>query len=182
MNEIQGDIRFSTSYKFLVVCSPVSLIFLHYPNALSSYPVHRKMPILKDCATQKHTQKVFYRIKKISQFNVIIPFVSVGEIVNTMIQKGKEDKIEDLITLLKDLRADTPPPDKNVIDLSSQILNEDDSFDTTDATIAAHAISDEDSSFFAHHRYPDAKFKSAKRTRNDVKRRNEETELQTTNY
>jgi hypothetical protein len=67
----------------------------------------------------------------------------VGEIVNTMVQKEKEDKIRDLLYLINDIRADTPPPNKIVIELSSRILNADDLFDTTDAIIAAHAISDE---------------------------------------
>jgi hypothetical protein len=78
--------------------------------------------------------------KKPSQKAVL---VSVGEIVNTMIQKEKEDKVGDLLKLLKDLIADTPPPNKRVIELSSRILSDDNLFDTTDAIIAAHAISDE---------------------------------------
>lgn len=92
---------------------------------------------------KQHTNRVFYRIKNSSPAKVIIPFVIVGEIVNTMVQKEKEDKIRDLLYLINDIRADTPPPNKIVIELSSHILNADDLFDTTDAIIAAHAISDE---------------------------------------
>lgn len=92
---------------------------------------------------KQHTNRVFYRIKNSSPLKVIMPFVSVGEIVNTMMQKGKEDKIGDLLSLIKDLSADTPPPNKKVVEISSHILSEDDLFDTTDAIIAAHAISDE---------------------------------------
>jgi predicted nucleic acid-binding protein len=92
---------------------------------------------------KQHTKRVFYRIRNSSPVKVIIPFVSVGEIVNTMIQKEKEDKVGDLLKLLKDLIADTPPPNKRVIELSSRILSDDNLFDTTDAIIAAHAISDE---------------------------------------
>ena len=92
---------------------------------------------------KQHTNRVFYRIKNSPPIRVIIPFVSVGEIVNTMIQKEKEDKVGDLFSLLKDLIADTPPPNKSVIELSSRILSDDNLFDTTDAIIAAHAISDE---------------------------------------
>lgn len=92
---------------------------------------------------KQHTNRVFYRIKDSSPVKVIIPFVSVGEIVNTMIQKGKEDKVGDLLKFIKDMKADTPPPNKTVIEISSRILNADGLFDTTDAIIAAHAISDE---------------------------------------
>lgn len=94
-----------------------------------------------DIDMKQHTNRVFYRIKS-SSVKVIMPFVSVGEIVNTMIQKGKEDKIGDLLNLIKNMRADTPPPNKRVIKISSRILDADDLFDTTDAIIAAHAISD----------------------------------------
>lgn len=91
---------------------------------------------------KQHTNRVFYRIKNSSPVKVIIPFVSIGEIVNTMIQKRKQDKVRDLLNLIKNMRADTPPPDKRVIKISSRILDEDDIFDPTDAIIAAHAISD----------------------------------------
>jgi len=51
-----------------------------------------------DKDTRRYAKRLFYKIEKIISSNpnikAIIPFVSVGEIVNTMIQKGKKDKNE----------------------------------------------------------------------------------------
>lgn len=95
---------------------------------------------------KRHAGSVFRKIgNTLSNPNIkpIMPFVSVGEIVNTMIQKGKEEKFEEMIKLIKDLKVDTPPPNKAVIEISHRILNDDDRFDPTDAIIAAHALCDE---------------------------------------
>ena len=94
-----------------------------------------------------HAKKVFYKIKKTISSNpdikTVIPFVSVGEIVNTMIQKGEKEKIREMFKLIEDLEADTPPPNKAVIGKALHILNNDKKFGPTDAIIAAHALCDE---------------------------------------
>lgn len=98
-----------------------------------------------DRPNKKRANRIFHKIKK-SNFKSIIPFVTVGEIINTMIKKGMEEKVEDLIRLIVDLKIDIPPPNKEIIELSGRILNDDERFDPTDAMIAAHALCDEYSS------------------------------------
>lgn len=96
----------------------------------------------KECA-----KRIYYNVKKTidsnSKIKVIIPLIVVGEIVNTMIQKGKKNKIDEMFKLIEDLKADTPPPNKEIIETSLHILEEDKRFQPTDAIIAAHALCDE---------------------------------------
>jgi len=94
---------------------------------------------------KRHAGSVFRKIENtLSNPNIkpIMPFVSVGEIVNTLIQKGKKDKNEKMFKLIEDLEADTPPPNKAVIEIAFDILKKDKWFDPTDAIIAAHALCD----------------------------------------
>jgi len=46
---------------------------------------------------------------------------------------------------IKDLKVDTPPPNKKIIELALCILKEDRNIDPTDAIISAHALSDKNS-------------------------------------
>jgi len=100
-----------------------------------------------DKDTRRYAKRIFYKIEKRISSNpnikALIPFVSLGEIVNTMIQKGKKDKNEKMFKLIEDLEADTPPPNKTVIKIAFDILSRDKWFDPTDAIIAAHALCDE---------------------------------------
>lgn len=104
-----------------------------------------------DKDANKHAKKVFRKIKKTISSNpnikVVIPFVAVGETVNTMIQKGKKDKNDKMFELIEDLKADTPPPSKTVIEIAFDILKKDKWFDPSDAIIATHALCDEYSTY-----------------------------------
>lgn len=94
----------------------------------------------------EHARRVFHKIESAlrnSNIEVVIPFVSVGEIINTMIRENKQNKINDMFTLFNNLNADTPSPNRVVIEKSLNILNDDERFDPTDAIIAAHALCDE---------------------------------------
>ena len=99
---------------------------------------------------KRYAKRVYRKIKETISLNpnikTVIPFIAIGEIVNTMIQKGKKDKNEEMFKLIEDLKVDTPPPNKVTIDISLRILKEDERFDPTDAIIAAHALCDEYSS------------------------------------
>ncbi len=110
--------------------------------------------LIDACISDKKDQKqyakmVFRKLKKTIVTNpnisVIIEFVSVGEIVNTLIKRNWTDKTEDIFQLLKNLRVDIRPPDKEILRLALRILKEDELIESTDAVIVAHALYDKNS-------------------------------------
>jgi hypothetical protein len=80
-----------------------------------------------DRDANKHAKKIFRKINETISSNpnikVIIPFIAVGETVNTMIQKGKKDKNEKMFEAIEHLEADTPPPSKTVVEIASDIIS-----------------------------------------------------------
>jgi predicted nucleic acid-binding protein len=105
---------------------------------------------------KKNAKDIFYRIKSYvgPDFNVKIPFIVIGELINNLIRKNfkQEDREEimyEFFELQKDLKADIIPPNKCCYDIAKSLTAQDSYFAEnapTDAFIVSYALCDPDSS------------------------------------
>ena len=100
--------------------------------------------------------KIKSNVRNNPEINVKIPFIVVGELINNLIRENFElrDSDEDEImykffVLLRDLKADTIPPNKCCYDIAKSLTAQDSYFAEnapTDAFMASCVLCDPDSS------------------------------------
>ena len=107
---------------------------------------------------KENAKDIFYRIKSNAgrnpDFNVKIPFIVIGELINNLIrenfeQRDREDIMYKFFGLLKDLKADIIPPNKCCYDIAKSLTAQDSYFAEnapTDAFIVSCPLCDPDSS------------------------------------
>jgi len=107
---------------------------------------------------KENAKDIFYRIKsnvgRNPDFNVKIPFIVIGELINNLIrenfeQRDREDIMYKFFGLQKDLKADIIPPNKCCYDIAKSLTAQDSYFAEnapTDAFIVSCPLCDPDSS------------------------------------
>ncbi len=106
---------------------------------------------------KENAKDIFNRIESIRRnpdFNIKIPFIVVGELINNLIRKNVEQRVREEIMyeffkLREDLKADTIPPNKCSYDKAKLLTDQDAYFAEhapTDAFIVSCALCDPDSS------------------------------------